>query len=94
MNYVAIGSDATAEASTDTALGSELARVAATISNVTGSIYRMTASFLSTVGLGTITEYGVFDSSSAGTMLSRDTEGAIVKGASDELIVTTEITIS
>jgi len=94
MNYVAVGSDSTAEASTDTALGGELARVLATMSNVAGSIYRLTASFLSGTGTGAITEFGVFDSSSAGTMLSRDTEAVINKGANDDLIVVTDITIS
>lgn len=94
MNYIAVGTNSTAEASTDSSLGGELARVAATISNVTGSIYRMTASFLSGTGTGAITEYGVFDSSSAGTMLSRDTEDVVNKGANDDLIVVTDITIS
>jgi len=94
MNYVAVGTDSTAEASTDTDLGGELARVLATMSNVAGSIYRLTASFLSGTGTGAITEFGVFDSSSAGTMLSRDTEDVINKGANDDLIVVTDITIS
>lgn len=94
MNYIAIGDGAVAANSSDTALGNELARAVGTMSNVVGSIYRVTASFLSGTGTGAITEYGVFDSSTGGTMLSRDVESVVNKGASDDLVVVTEITIS
>ena len=96
MNYVGIGTDATAEASSNTALGTELDRVlASTISNVTGSIYRLTATFPSgTTSAGAIVEYGVFDSTTGGTMLNRDVELEINKGTNDTLIVTTDITVS
>lgn len=95
MRYVAIGSNNTAEAAADTALGTELARVSAVVSTAT-AIYRLTATFASGVATGNIYEYGVFSTltSGTGTMFSRDTEGLITKGANDELIVTTEITIS
>ncbi len=95
MRYVAVGSNNTAEAAADTALGTELARVSAVVSTAT-AIYRLTATFASGVATGNIYEYGVFSTltSGAGTMFSRDTEGLITKGANDELIVTTEITIS
>ena len=95
MRYVAVGSNNTAEAAADTALGTELARVSAIVSTAT-AIYRLTATFASGVATGNIYEYGVFSTltSGAGTMFSRDTEGLITKGANDELIVTTEITIS
>jgi hypothetical protein len=95
MRYVAVGSNNTAEAAADTALGTELARVSAVVSTAT-AIYRLIATFASGVATGNIYEYGVFSTltSGAGTMFSRDTEGLITKGANDELIVTTEITIS
>lgn len=95
MNYIAIGTDATAENSSDTALGTELDRALATISNVTGSIYRLTATFAcGTTSAGAIAEYGVFDSTTGGTMLSRDVESVINKGNNDDLVCVTEITIS
>lgn len=95
MNYIAIGTDSTAESSTDTALGAELARVEATISNVTGSIYRLTASFPSgATYAGAITEYAIYNTSVAGTMLSRDTEAVINKGVDDTLVCITDITVS
>lgn len=94
MNYVAIGTDSTAEAASNTALGSESARHTGTVSYVSNAIYRVTATFASGLGTGAIVEYGLFSSSSAGTMLSRDTESVINKGANDTLVVTTEVTIS
>jgi hypothetical protein len=77
-------------------LGTEVARVTATVSNVTGAIYRLTANFTSGVAVGAITEYGVFStaSSAAGTMLSRDVESVINVGANDTLTAITEITLS
>jgi hypothetical protein len=95
MRYVAIGNNNTGEAVGDTALGGELARVSAVVSSAT-AIYRLVATFASGVGTGNIYEYGVFSTltSGAGTMFSRDNEGLITKGANDQLVVTTEITVS
>jgi hypothetical protein len=95
MKYVAIGTDSTGEAAADTALGTELCRVLATVS-ATSAIYRLTATFASGIGTGGIYEYGVMSTltSGAGTMFSRDTEALITKGANDTLVVTTEITVS
>lgn len=92
--YVAIGTDATAEAAADTALGTELARVSGIVSYVSNQIYRVTATFAAGTGTGAIAEYGIFSSSAAGTMLNRDTEAVINKGASDTLTATCELTIS
>lgn len=92
--YVAIGTDSTAEAAANTSLGIEAARTTGTVSYASGAIYRVTATFASGVGTGAIVEYGLFSSSTGGTMFSRDTEAVINKGANDTLVVTTEVTIS
>ena len=91
--YIAIGSDNTAEAATDTALGTELSRHTGTVTAFT-SVYQVTATFASGSGTGNIYEYGLFNANSAGKMLSRDTEGLITKGANDVLTVTAQITLS
>ena len=93
MRYVAIGTDATAEAASNTALGAEGARISGIVSYSSSAIYSVTATFPSGTGTGAIVEYGLFSSSTGGTMLSRDTEAVINKGANDTLEVTTEITI-
>ena len=94
MRYVAIGTDSTAEAASNTALGAETARHTGTVSYVSNAIYRVSATFASGVGTGAIVEYGLLSSSTGGTMLSRDTEAVINKGANDTLTVTTEVTLS
>ena len=91
--YIAIGSDSTAEAATDTALGTELSRHTGTVTAFT-AVYQVTATFASGSGTGSIYEYGLFNANADGKMLSRDTEGLITKGANDTLTVTAQITLS
>jgi hypothetical protein len=92
--YAAIGSDSTAEAVGNTALGTELARTTGTVSYVSGAIYQVTATFPAGTGTGNVYEYGLFSSSTGGTLISRDTEGLITKGASDSLTVVYQLTLS
>lgn len=94
MRYIAIGTDSSAEAASDTALGTELTRVSGIVSYVSNQIYQVKATFATGVGTGAIVEYGLFSSSTGGTMLARDTESVINKGANDTLTVTAQITIS
>jgi hypothetical protein len=94
MQYIAVGSDSTSEAASNTALGTELSRHTGTVSYVSNQIYQVTATFATGSGTGAIVEYGLFSSNSAGTMLSRDTEDVINKGANDTLTVTAQLTIS
>lgn len=92
--YVAIGTDATAEAIANTALGTELARHTGTVSYTSGGIFNITATFVSGLGTGAIVEYGVLSSSTAGTLLSRDTESVINKSANDTLTVNYTLTFT
>ena len=94
MRYVAVGTDSTAEAASNTALGTELARHTGTVSYISNQIYQVKATFAAGVGTGAIVEYGIFSSNTAGTMLARDTDSVINKGASDSLEVTAQITLS
>lgn len=94
MRYLAVGTGSTAEADTDTALGTELARHTGTVSYISNQIYQVKATFATNSATGAIAEYGIFSSNTAGTMLSRDTESVINVGASDTLEVTAQITIS
>ena len=94
MKYVAIGTDSTSEAAANTTLGVEVARTTGTVSYTSSAIYRVTATFTSGSGTGAIVEYGLFSSATAGTMMNRDVELAINKGANDILTVMTELTLS
>jgi hypothetical protein len=92
--YIAIGSDSTAEAAANTALGTELSRHTGTVSYVSNQIYQVIATFATGSGTGSIYEYGLFTSNTAGTLISRDTEALITKGANDTLTVTYQLTLS
>ena len=92
--YIAIGTDSTAEAASNTALGTEVSRHTGTVSYVSNQIYQITATFATGSGTGAIVEYGLFSSNTNGTMLARDTESVINKGSSDTLVVTAQLTIS
>ena len=94
MRYVAIGTDSTTEAASNTALGTEVARISGTVAYSSSAIYSVTATFPSGTGTGAIVEYGLLSSGTGGTLLSRDTESVINKGANDTLEVTTELTLT
>jgi hypothetical protein len=53
----------------------------------------VTATFAAGSGTGAIVEYGLFNSNAAGTMLTRDVESAINKGAADTLTIVHQITV-
>lgn len=92
--YVAIGTDSTAETSADAALGVEAARHTGTVSYISGGVFRVIATFATGSGTGAIVEFGLFSSSSAGTLIGRHTTAAVNKGANDTLTVTYDVTFS
>lgn len=92
--YIGIGTDATAEAAANTALGIEVARTTGTVSYVSNQIFQIKATFGVGIGTGAIVEYGLFSSSTGGTMFARDTEAVINKGALDTLTITQQVTFS
>lgn len=92
--YVAIGTDATAEAVGNTGLGTEVSRHTGTVSYTSGGIYEVVATFATGSGTGGIVEYGLYSSNTAGTLISRDTESTITKGANDTLTITYQLTFS
>jgi hypothetical protein len=91
---MATGSDDTYPDSSDTALGSELARVAFTSVTPTDNEVVWVGTFGPGVGTGTVQEAGLFNASSGGTMLARATHGAFSKGAGDTLTITWTLTLS
>lgn len=92
--YIAIGTDSTTALAANTALGTELARQTGTASYVSGAIYQVTGTFAAGTGTGAIVEYGLLSSSTGGTLLCRNTDTVINKGASDTLTVTCQLTLS
>lgn len=94
MSHMAIGSGVTAPVLANTTLGTELGRVALSNTSVTANAVTYVATFGSGVGTGAITEAGLFNAGSAGTMLCRTVFAVVNKSAFDTLVITWVVTIS
>jgi hypothetical protein len=94
MSHMAIGSGTTDPAVGDTALQTELGRVALTSSASSGAVVTYVASFGAGTGTGAVTEAGILNASSGGTLLCRTEFAVLNKGADDSLSITWTITVS
>lgn len=94
MSHMSVGTDSTAAAAGDTALGTEIARVALTSSAANANSVAYIATFPAGTGTGALTEAGVFNDVSAGTLLCRTVYAVINKQAADSMTVTWTVTIS
>ena len=94
MSHMAIGTGSTAAAAGNTALGSEAARQALTSTTVTSNAVAYVASFAAGTGTGAITEAGILNAASGGTLLCRTVFSVVNKGASDSMTITWTVTIS
>lgn len=99
MSHMAVGTGTAATDTTQTALVTEAARVALTSSTiVTTTVANDSAQYVATfgpgVGTAAITEAGIFNAASAGTMLARTVFPVINKGALDTLSLTWKITVA
>lgn len=94
MSHMAIGTTETDSNAADTTLGSENARVTLSSTTVSDNTITYVASFGAGVGNGPIKEAGVFNNSSAGTMLCRTVFPVVNKGDNDTMAITWTITAS
>lgn len=96
MTHMAVGTNATAAAAGNTALGAEVAasRTALTSTGVSTNVITYACTFGAGVGTGALTEAGIFNDPAAGDMLCRTVFTTITKGAGDTLTVSWAITVS
>ena len=96
MSHMAIGSADTAAAAGNTALATELNRIALTTDGgtVSTNTVQYDASWTSATGAFAIKEAGIFNASSGGTMLARTTFAVINKGTDDTVSISWTITVS
>lgn len=94
MSHMAVGTGSTAAAAADTALGTELNRQSLTSTTVTDNALAYVASYAAGTATGSLTEAGLFNASSAGTMLCRTVFGTVTKAADDSMTITWTITVS
>ena len=94
MTHMAIGTGSTAAAAGNTTLGSEAGRVALTSTTVSTNNVAYVATFPAGTGTGAITEAGLFNASSSGTLLCRTVFNVINKAAADTLGITWTVTVN
>ena len=96
MGFMELGTGTTAAAVGDTALETAIgsSRVALTSGTASTNVVTYVASFPAGTGTGAVTEAGVFNDVSAGTMLCRTVFSVVNKGAADAMSITWTITVS
>lgn len=96
MSHMAIGTGTTAAGAAQTGLVTEVARVALTSTTATDNQVAFVATFPAgtPASLTAVTEAGLFNDSSAGTMLCRTVFAAVNKDVNDTLSITWTVTIS
>ena len=96
MSNMAVGSGSTAAVVGNTGLEAELGRVALTTAGgtVAGAVVTYEATFPAGTGTGAITEAGILNAGSGGTLLCRTVFNVVNKGNDDTLSITWTVTIS
>jgi hypothetical protein len=94
MSHMAIGTGTGTPIVGDTALGIEAGRVAVSSFSATTNTVTATATFPAGTGTGAITEAGILNGSSTGTLLCRTTFPVVNKASSDSIAITWVITVS
>jgi len=96
MTHMEVGTSSTAAAVGDTTLVAAVAssRTSLTSTTVTTNSVAYVCSFGAGTGTGALTEAGIFNAASAGTMLCRTVFSVINKGAADTLGITWTVTVN
>ena len=92
-SHMAIGSGTVAPTKADKTLGSELHRNSLISTSRKGAQVTYKAIFGAGQGTGAVTEVGIFNDASAGTMLNRATFAVVNKAPTDSLEITWNLTI-
>lgn len=94
MSHMAIGTGTGTPIAGDTTLGTEAGRVALTAFTASTNTVTATATFPAGTGTGAITEAGILNANSAGTLLCRTTFPVVNKAAGDSIAITWVVTVS
>ena len=94
MSHMAIGTGTGTPIVGDTTLGIEAGRVAVSSFSASTNTVTATATFPAGTGTGAITEAGILNGSSTGTLLCRTTFPVVNKASSDSIAITWVITVS
>lgn len=95
LGYIAVGTDTNPASDGQTALGAEVLRKALTYKHVAGTNkMTVTATFNAGEATGALTEAGICNASSGGTLFDRVVFSVLNKGADDILTTNFEITFT
>jgi hypothetical protein len=94
MSHMAIGTGTGTPIAGDTTLGTEAGRVSLTSFTASTNTVTATATFPAATGTGAITEAGILNNSSGGTLLCRTTFPVVNKAAGDSIAITWVVTVS
>ncbi len=96
MTHMELGTGTTNPAAGDTTLETIVSgsRTAVATPSVSGAVVTYVCTFAAGTGTGALTEAGILNASSGGTLLCRTEFAVINKGASDAMTVTWTITVS
>jgi hypothetical protein len=94
MSHMAVGTSATAAATSQTALGGEIGRVALDSSTRTSNTLTYIATFPAGTGTGSLAEAGILNAASSGNLLCRTTFSTVSKAAGDTVVVTWNVTVA
>lgn len=94
MSHMAIGTGTGTPIAGDTALGTEAGRVSLTAFTASTNTVTATATFAAGTGTGAITEAGILNASSGGTLMCRTTFPVVNKAAGDSIAITWVVTVS
>lgn len=94
LSHIAVGTDPAAPVAANAALGDELLRKQVTYTKVNVKQFTLQVTFGTGEAVGPITEAGVFNAATGGTMFDRVTFNVVNKGSTDTLTVTFTFTLS
>ena len=94
MSHMAIGTATTTPIVGDTTLGTEAGRVGVSAFTASTNTVTTTATFPAGTGTGAITEAGILNAASAGSLLCRTTFPVVNKAAGDSIAITWVVTVS
>jgi hypothetical protein len=94
MSHMAIGTGTGTPIAGDTTLGTEAGRVALSAFTASTNTVTATATFPAGTGTGAITEAGIFNNVTTGTLMCRTTFPVVNKAAGDSIAITWVVTVS
>jgi hypothetical protein len=100
MTHIGVGTSSATQLAADTALGaalgarSPLDSTTIVTTSATNDSVQYVATFAAGASTGAITEAGIFNALSSGTMLCRTVFAVINKGALDTLVITWKVTVA